>query len=120
MGGVGGRKDRTAVAGIFRIFSLPSAERFRLSILNPPQPRTSSQASALRRRLKWVGIFPVEGYQGLWASDGSPGMNIVKVNASDYSGFVYSPNGPPTGFRGYELRDMGGGWYSFHRADVYR
>jgi len=101
--------------------SKPSIEAARRNWTgNPPQPRTSSQASALRRQLKWVGIFPVDGYQGLWASDGSPGMNMVIVNASDWSGFVYSPNGPPTGFRGYELRYMGGGWYSFHRADVYR
>jgi hypothetical protein len=51
LGGVGGRKDRTAVAGIFRIFSLPSAERFRLSILNPPQPRTRRTTIRAKPRL---------------------------------------------------------------------
>jgi hypothetical protein len=101
--------------------SKPSIEAARRNWTgNPPHPGTSTRVSALERKLKWVGIFPVRGYQGLWASEGSPGMNLVLVNASDWGGFVYSPNGPPTWFRGYDLRHMGGGWYSFHRADVYR
>ena len=51
LGGVGGRKDRKAVAGIFRIFSLPSAERFPLSILNPLQPRTRRTTIRAKPRL---------------------------------------------------------------------
>ncbi len=46
-----GRKDRTAVAGIFRIFSFPSAERFRLSTLNPLQPRTRRTTIRAKPRL---------------------------------------------------------------------
>jgi hypothetical protein len=41
------------------------------------------------------------------------------VNASDFGGFVYSPDAPPTGYRAYKVRYVGGGWYSFHKADVY-
>jgi hypothetical protein len=45
---------------------------------------------------------------------------IFYIGTSDLGGFVYSPDAPPRGFRGDDLRYMGGGWYSSHRADVYR
>jgi hypothetical protein len=81
---------------------------------NPPM----SQMWKRGRSVQWVGIYPTDGFQGQWASYRSRGMNMV--NVSDYGGFVQSPGGPPSGFRGYDLRYVGGGWYSFHKADVYR
>jgi hypothetical protein len=81
---------------------------------NPPMGRSAP----LRRTTRWVGVYPVEGYTGLWATHGGPGMDMV--NASDFGGFVYAPGGRPAGYRGYEVRYVGSGWYSIHKADVYR
>jgi hypothetical protein len=71
-----------------------------------------------KHRPKWVGVYVVDDFDGLFATPQlGPGMNHVVT--SDYGGFFYAPDGPP-GYSGYDVRPVGGGWYSYHKADVYR
>jgi hypothetical protein len=72
-----------------------------------------------KNRVKWVGAYPVDDVDGLFSAPQlGPGMNHIVT--SDYGGFLYSPDGPPARYTEYDLRYVGGGWYSFHQADVYR
>ena len=65
--------------------------------------------------LRWIGIYPLDDRNAVFGRSG-----IFYISTSDLGGFIYSPDGPPKGYRGEEMRSMGGGWYSSHRADVYR
>jgi hypothetical protein len=93
---------------------------------NPTTQQLMTQASSMRRgKTRWIGVYPVEKFGGLWEAprfpiptSGSNGMNLIQ--ASDDGGFVYSPDRAPVGFSSYDVKYVGGGWYSFHRADVYR
>jgi hypothetical protein len=80
---------------------------------------TGNPTAPPRGGIRWVGIYPVDRDRGLWSAP-AYGSGLNMVNASDFGGFVHSPSGPPGGLRGYDLRYVGGGWYTFTRADAYR
>jgi hypothetical protein len=94
--------------------SKPSIDKAQRNWTSPP-PSTRPVRSW--QSVRWVGLYPVDGYYGLWAFRRGPVMNVI--NASELGGFVYSPAGPPAEFRRYALHYLGSGWYSFHQTDVY-
>jgi hypothetical protein len=79
----------------------------------------SRSGPSLHKVRRWIGVYPVD--RGIFVRrDLVSGPDICVMIVSEFGGFVYSPDGPPRGYSGYDLQDMSGGWYSFHRADVYR
>lgn len=81
-------------------------------------PLWSLRPSA-KHRPKWVGVYVVDDFDGLFSAP-QLGAGMNHVVTSDYGGFFFAPDGLPTGYTGYDVRPVGGGWYSFYRADVYR
>jgi hypothetical protein len=92
-----------------------NGERLALTARSPRMQVVATQKSRW-----WIGVYPID--RGMWfRRGGTPdagGTYVITV--SEFGGFVHSPSGRPVWNTGDELHDLGGGWYSFHEADVYR